>query len=336
MLKKVIALLFVTLLVACSSDKKNEEKETVVEKNPYAETSINLSYNLKQGDKFQYRLTTGTTQTQELRSDTVMSIKTERSENYIVDTEVLRVTSDKQNALKITVSGIDMTGSMNGKNFSYDSKDKNSRKNTKEFPEYNILLDSPFRIIFGPDGEISNVLDGEKIAKKMIDFGGLDHSPTTEEKKYLEQQINANLLLPMCQQLYRKLPNKIVSIDSSWLVSYESGIATFKVTNNTKYTLKDIRVIDGDTLLYIDADLSAVSEGKNTAKDERASYNFQDPKILGKGKIVYNYSKGVFISSSVSLTVELIIQISTKDETGKDVNLLRRDITVNNYKVELL
>ena len=333
MLRNIASIILVVALISCSSDEK---KETAVEKNPLADMSLDLGYNLKQGSKFKFKLTTNTIQNQELKSDTLMSIKTERTENYIVDTEVIRVTPEKQNAVKVMVESIDMTGNINGKTFQYDSKNTKANSGEEEFMEYNILLNSPFRIIFGADGEISNVLDGEKIAQKTIDLGSATHQVSPEEKKYLEQQITSGLLQPICEQLYRKLPDKKVAIDSSWLVSYESGLATFKITNNAEYTLSDIKIVQGDTLLYIDADLSAVVAGENTAQDEKASYNFQDPKISGKGKIVYNFSKGVFISSDVSVTIELLIQITAKNETGEQMNLFRRDITVNNYKVQLL
>lgn len=335
MLKNLTYLFISLLLISCSSEKKNETAERQTN-HPILNSNVFMGYKLKRGDSNKFRLTTNTSQTQELITDTLLTSNSDQTEIYILDTEVISANKDSLNEIKVNISQIDMTGNMNGRRLEYHSGKANSKEIKSMFGEYEILLNSPFRVYFGPDGAIVKVSDIDKIINNLTKASGREVNLSDTEKKSLSNQVSESILTPVCQQVFRRIPNKMMEINSTWEIKQESALATFQVTNTATYTLKKINLVDGDTLIYISASLIGKARGQNTMKDENAAYFFHQPKITGHGEIIYNLSKGIFQSSDVSVKIDLLIDITTKDESGNSINVKRRDITHNNYKVELL
>ena len=323
----LILLLGFFFIIGCSENNNSEINIT-------SNQVIKLGYKLNKGQKNQFKLTTYTSQEQTITGDTSIVLNSSQTEKYVIDSEVL-MAEDSIFALRLSIPHIEMISTMDDQEMSYNSDTANDENDTK-FNDYKSLLNTPFRIIFGADGEITNILDSEKIVKNMTDAGGVSSQMSSEEKKSVAQQLAATALKPLSQQIFRKLPNNNIGIDSIWFTSYESLLASFIVYNNAIFKLKNIEKVGQDTILTIDATLTAKVEGDNKVEHEDAIYIFQEPKISGNGKIRFNLSQSVIEDSETTVKIEMVIDVVTKNHLGEETHLRRKDLTINNYKAERL
>lgn len=330
---KNIALMLIvtTLLISCSDDKKDDVSKSDELKN----SSFYLGYNLDKGQKNTFLLTTVTTQTQDIKGDTVMLTQSNQTEKYTIDTEVIN-SSDDGNIVKVIVPHIEMTATMNDQTMTYDSGKELTEQEKLQFIDYQSLLNAPIKIAFGMDGDISNIIGAESIIEKMITINGVGAEISDEQKKNYAYELAGTAIKPLCQQIYRKLPDTTVTIGSEWNIGYESALASFTIQNNATYKLNDIKEVDGDTLLIIDATLTADVSGEGRIEQNNSLYIFQDPSITGSGSFIFNLSKGITVESETIVRIEMYIKVITQDEFGKPVEVLRNDLTINKYNTKLL
>ncbi|MBU1101040.1 MAG: hypothetical protein KKA84_11615 [Bacteroidetes bacterium] len=326
-----IMILAGAFLFSCSSDKNNDNSKS----DELSNASFYLGYKFDKGQKHSFLLSTVTSQTQDIKGDTVMLSQSGQTENYRIETEVLN-SFDDGNIIKVIIPHIDMTASMNDQTMAYDSDKELSKKEKLQFIDYEALLNSPFKIAFGMNGDISNIIGAESIIEKMITINGISAKLSDEEKKNYAYELAGTALKPLCQQIYRKLPDTTVSVGSEWTISYESQLASFTIMNNAVYKLSEIREVNGDTLLTITATLTAKVSGERRVEQNNSIYVFENPNITGSGTSTFNLSKGITEESETIIRIEMFIKVLTKDEFGKNVEVLRNDLTINKYNTKLL
>src|SRR5690606_12071726 len=103
-------------------------------------------------------------------------------------------------------------------------------------------------------------------------------------------------------QIFRQLPKKSVSVDSSWKFNQpKSKLMVFETDNTTTYKMKSLEKLNNERLAVIDAGLISKFSGNSKLTDRGISYNFEKPKTYADGKIYFNLDKNV-IQRSKTLT----------------------------------
>lgn len=331
---KIILFLLISsaVLFSCSEEKKEVK---TIENNPLKSVALYLNYDHKSGDKHKFLLTTITSQNIEITGDTSFNTYSTQTENYTIESNIKSANQDGSIAT-ISVTHIDLQGTMNDQSISYNSIQNLTEEERRQFIDYESLLNTPFEIAFGRDGEIVNISGAEKILDNMIKAGGISRDIPSNEKNNFTRELSRNVLTPLCQQIYRKLPDSLVRMGSDWTISYQSAVGPFSVQNNSNFKIKDITVENGDTLLIIDAGLTTVISGENKVEQNNSLFLFENPEITGTGTIRFNFSKGIVDDSETTVRVQMNMKIKTKDESGKDVEIYRNDMTINQYKVKSL
>jgi hypothetical protein len=143
-------------------------------------------------------------------------------------------------------------------------------------------------------------------------------------------------LKPLIQQIFRVLPQKNVSVDSSWLYSYPTHITVFEVENINKYKLKGFEKLNNDRLAVINASLELRAKGKNKYTERGVDYDFKAPEAEGSGIIYFNIPKGCIQSSKTSSKVKLNTTIKAPKTPKGPMKAVRNDLIESTNIVELL
>ena len=329
-MKKYYLLFFilftVTLLVSCS---KKEEKPLNMEK-------VDLLYKFEKGNKFRYKLTTILTSDESIKADSLMQVKTNQSDTYIIDFEVLDVDTDKIAELNATITSMNINVNNNGQQLSFDPSKAPNKEEQQNFWQYAIQYNTPFRARVNKYGEVIEVSRLEKMIEKLISLQPQQQTVTSEQKVKIARDLADQVVRPFTQLIFRQLPQKPVGKDSTWEKKYTSTMAVFNTNNTATFKVEDFIKVNDDNAVKLSINLSSVSEGENKGEQNGMKYNFEDPNISGNGSIIFNIDKGLLAKSETQTTVELIANLETKNALQKTVQSVRRDLSTNKNIVELL
>lgn len=333
-MKKSLFLLFIVALIISGCGKKENEGgnpagdgkvdttgvlNTTKDNNPPHD--IKLTYQLKKGEHYSFRMTSVTSNSQSIIADSSMSQKMHRTITYLFDMNVDDVDSDNIMDIKINVKSIKLDADAGGQKLSYQSGNKLNEKDRQTFLEYEALINSPFTVRMDPQGEILEIYHVDRVANKLLDLQKIRDSVTSEQKKQLQQSISEGALKPMVQQIFRVLPKHQISIDSTWNFSQPSQLGVFTVQNITKYKLAGFEMKDDQRLALIEAGLDIVAKGKNKFTERGVDYDFKTPQADGTGKIYFNVAKGCiqYAKTKVSLKTSMTMKAQNKKATRNDM-----------------
>ncbi len=346
-MKKLFILIISSLLiVSCGKNeqplnkKLNEKPDTTgvlnVTKDDAPPKDVNLTYQLKKNNTYTYRLTSLSTTSQNIISDSAMKSTVKQSITYVFQIDVNDVESDNVMDIKVNIQSIKLEADANGQKFKYQSGSKLDSTERLRYIEYEAVLNNPFSIRLDSKGEILEVYRVDKIVNKFLTIQGIKDSVTSAQKKEFQTSISETAIKPLLQQIFRILPSKNVSKDSVWSNQYGTRLGVFDITNIAKYKLKDFAKLDDDRLAVIDAGLEIVAKGKNKVSEQGINYDFKYPQATGGGTIYFNISKGCVEKAKTTSKLKMSMTMQMPKTPRGPMKATRNDYIENTNVLELL
>lgn len=342
--------MLVLLIAVSGCAKKNEKTEEAKQNKNFVNTEaynnlekinlgnekVTLQYQFKPGDRFSYRLTTLNTNDQTVQTDSTVKSKSIQTIIYNFDFNVLIVDNDKNTNLAVTISSMKIDADVNGQKIAYDSKANNSLEVKSKFMEYETITNTPYNIKLDTKGNIVNISGTDKMIEKLNAMQPDNQKLNAEQKTQLKKSIAEAALKPITQLIFRELPDHQVGKDSAWTKNYPGNLAVFQLQNTAKFKVDDFVKISGARAAKVSAFLSAKATGNKQGTDNGVTYNFADPVVRGGGIMLFNIDNGKLIKSETSTSVEMNVQLETKDASQKTKKTTRKDITTNKNIIELI
>lgn len=344
-MRKNIALTFsgILLFILITACGKSEEKSTAIpadldklETIEIKDGSIPLRYNFSKGDKFKYKLTTITNSEESVKADSAISSKLFQTITYLFDLEVLEIDDDKISEFAVNIGSIKLEANVNGQQINFDSKGEHSKEEKQRFLEYATISNSPYRARVSSRGEVLEVTRLDKMIEKMNELQNEPQKLTVEQKSQLSKNLSDAALRPLTQLIFRELPENPVAKDSTWTRKYPAQMNVFNIQNVALFKIDDFINLDGNRGAKISANLSATWTGNKKGEEEGVQYQFDDPIISGNGLILFDIDKGQLIKAETLTSIEMTVEIKSKDSMQKMQTAKRNEKSTNKNIVELL
>lgn len=342
-MKNLIAFLLFIALFACSDKKDNktttEETSTKVNSKlvtPPKADGFLIRYNFKKGDIYKYKITTLSSSSQDLNSDTLITTRADQKVEYNVKLDVENVDSSRKAKINILVESITVTGIVNGQEINYDSKYIFSTQERMMFAQYEAIKKKRFTIDITGNGEILKIYNTEPIIEEILSIQQQTNNISAQQKKELNSTFSNSSLRPLTEQIFRKFPSEKISINYSWSDSYYSQFALFQIENIATFLLTDIETLDNDSTIVFSAGLSINFVGEHTSSEQGMSFYFYDPVVSGNGTIKFDKTKGLVVYSKTSTNMEMETDIDGLDQNKSPFKAKRTDNTSNTNIVELI
>jgi hypothetical protein len=330
-MRKNIALSFIVLFsisVFISCGKKDG--------NSTLPTKFDLSYKFSKGDKFKYKLTTITTSEESIQTDSTMHAKSVQTDAYVMEFEVIDVDADKIAEMNVNFTTMKVDADANGQKISFDASKNPGKEDQQKFWQYYIQYQVPFRARINSKGEVIEVSRLDKMIDRMNSLQPQKRELSAPEKVKLSQELGESVIRPLTQLVFRELPQKQMSKDSSWQKVYPSQLSVFKIMNTAEYKIENLTKVDGDNIINIGVSLNINWQGEKKGQQQGIKFDFDDPKVSGNGSVTFNYDKGLVNKSETSTTVELVARIEGINAMQKAVKTVRKDLSTNKNIIELL
>lgn len=350
MLKKLLALIVVSLILISCGEKNNQPENNLSEKEKYSFDSTDLKtegidntgkpfliqYKFAKGDKYTYRLTTISDNIQQIIVDTTIASNVNQKVVYLIDMNVKEVDEEGITEAEMKISALKLDASANGQVFSFEAgKDVDTSKN-KQFAEFVALYNNPFSIRFNKLGEVLEVYKADKISNKFLELRGAIDTISTEDKNYVKQDLINGVLNPLVTQIIRKFTDKDVYKDSTWQMTQKPlTLMVFQINYVNNYKVESVEKLKGDRIAVIDAGISFTYSGQQKVTQGDVTYNFQKPLSTADGKIYFDVDKGVQIKSRTKTRLEIIYTMEANTLQGKQKGK-RTDVVSNTNILELL
>jgi hypothetical protein len=350
MLKKLLALIVVSLILISCGEKNNQPENNLSEKEKYSFDSTDLKtegidntgkpfliqYKFTKGDKYTYRLTTISDNIQQIIVDTTIASNVNQKVVYLIDMNVKEVDEEGITEAEMKISALKLDASANGQVFSFEAgKDVDTSKN-KQFAEFVALYNNPFSIRFNKLGEVLEVYKADKISNKFLELRGAIDTISTEDKNYVKQDLINGVLNPLVTQIIRKFTDKEVYKDSTWQMTQKPlTLMVFQINYVNKYKVESVEKLKDDRIAVIDAGISFTYSGQQKVTQGDVTYNFQKPLSTADGKIYFDVDKGVQIKSRTKTRLEIIYTMEANTPQGKQKGK-RTDVVSNTNILELL
>jgi len=318
-----LLLLFTMLLMitACSSKKKD---------------SYLFKYAYKNGDELKYKLTTINEGGETIISDSTATTDVKETANYYMTLNTLEVDKDSIAEFNVSVTAIDLTSRLNGKEVKYDSKNTANQEAKQAFIQYDAILNNPFRIRVNGKGEVLEVTRVDKIVDKLLTLQPPPKPLTVDERNLLAKNLSERAIQPLVQQLFRLLPAKKVKPDSTWDYSYPNVIGQLQINNKVVFTFKEIVEQGGKSLAKVNAELKTSLQGNKNMTEGNITAVFDDPVITGGGYILFDTDKGLLEKSETFTNQKYRVVLTSKDAAKGSKKVDRQQSSKNTLIVELL
>jgi len=344
----VLTLLIVPIFIGCGKkdEPKKEEKtfstafdSSEIKAVPIIDgsiSSVDLKYGLTKGSEYHYRLTSITDDNQSIKdADTSVAQNIKQALTYLLKLNVKDVDKDGVMEIEFTFTSVKLDATGNGKTFSYQSGNKLSGDDMKNYANYEAVINNPFTSRVAPKGEILEFFRTDRIANKIIELGGLKDSVSLEEKKMLQQQITEGALRPLLMQVFRKLPSQQVKKDSLWtLANPPAQMPFFEMTNTLNFKITGFEKYKESNLAVIDAGLSSQYKISERAKQAKVTVN--SPSYKGEGKIYFNLTKGLVEKSKTNNYLTIEMSTMAPSRAGGLQKVTQRQYTKTTNILELL
>lgn len=298
-------------------------------------STVELKYAFTKGSEYNYRLTSITDDDQSIQADTFVVQNIRQALTYLLNLSVKDVDKDGVMEIEFTFTSVKLDATGNGKTFSYQSGNKLSGDDKKNYANYEAVINNPFTARVTPKGEILEFFRTDRIANKIIELGGLKDSVSLEEKKMLQQQITEGALRPLLSQVFRKLPDNQVKKDSIWtMTNPPAQLPFFEMTNTLNFKITGFEKYKESNLAVIDAGLT--SQHKISERAKQAKVTVKSPSYKGEGKIYFNLSRGLVEKSKTNLYLTIEMSMMAPGRTGGLQKVTQRQYTKTTNILELL
>ncbi|MGE5497791.1 MAG: DUF6263 family protein [Syntrophothermus sp.] len=346
-MKNIFVLLFISLFVfGCGKKEENKPAaaandtssvlKTVPDDAPPAD--VDLVYTLKKDQHLSYKLTSTSSQTQSVVSDTTLKQLAKQTVTYLIDMDVREVDNDNVMDIKATIKWAKLDGEANGQKVSYESGKLQDPKELARYVDYEAVLNNPFYFRMNPKGEILEVYRVDKIVDKYLEIQGIKDSVNNEQKRQFQGNISEGALKPLIQQVFRTLPKNKVAKDSTWHFDYPSRMGVFDIKNIAQYKLVNFEKMQNNDnkLAVIEAGLQIVPKGKNKVSDRGIDYDFKNPEAQGSGKIYFNVTKGCVQNSKTSTKMKMSVTVKTSKGPRGPMKAVRNDDMETTNSLQLI
>ncbi|MCP5064505.1 MAG: hypothetical protein GY936_18865 [Ignavibacteriae bacterium] len=349
-MKKVL-LTIISILILLSCGKKDDNQKASSNLNiaktdsslntPVAETitgpKIRLTYKLKMGNKFTYRLKTIADNKEEIILDSTMTNNVKQTATYKIGFKVKNVSIENETTeLEAVIKSIVAETSMNGQTVKYDSKYIYSTREKVQFVDYEAIKKVPFRVHVNSIGQVVKVDRVNKIMRNILQIQQVPDTLSKETKDRFRINITNGTLMPLVQQVFKVLSEDEVGVGSFWELKHTSPLAIFQAENIATFKISDINFNDKDTTVNIASALSIKVSGNNTVSDKGVTYVFGQPNLSGSGSVIFNQGKGLVKKSESKIIVKMAMSMQGLDKDGKQINSNKKDFSTNINIVELL
>lgn len=350
MFKHLLVLIVFSLLLISCGEKNNQPEKNLTDKEKYTFDSTDIKtegvdnsgkpfliqYKFSKGDKFTYRLTTISDNTQKITIDTSITSNVNQKVVYLLDLNVKEVDEEGNTEVEMKISSLKLDALANGQTFSFEAgKDKDSTK-IKQFAEFQALYNNPFSVRFNKNGEVLEVYKADKISNKFLELRGAIDTISAEDKNFVKQDLINGVLNPLVTQIIRKVPEKQVYKDSTWEMPQKPvAMMVYQIKYVNKYKLESVEKLKDDRIAVIDAGISFTFTGQPKVTQGNVTYNFQKPLSTAEGKIFFDVDKGFQIKSRTKTRLELTYSMEANTPKGKQKGK-RTDIVGNTNILELL
>ncbi len=341
---KTLILILAAFLISCSNNEENKEKiksgsnkdsTNEIAKEEVVGPKILLNYKFKKGDKFRYKLTTTSNNSETIRADTSFTNIVSQIVNYTFDFTVKNVSQIDEAEMTVVISKIQAESNYNGQKIQYDSKYIYSTRERVQFVDYESVKKVPFRIYVNNIGQVTKVDKIEKIMYNILSIQQVPDTLSAATKEKMKINIANGTLMPLTQQMFKVISEDEVGVNSTWQMKYNTPLAVFNIENIAKFKITDIS-FDKDTIATISSTLLATITGKNTATENNVTYTFSTPKIDGSGTVKFNESKGLVGYSESTTNLEIGMMIEGYDNKNQKKQHSKKDVTTNKNTVQLL
>ncbi|MFZ6033741.1 MAG: DUF6263 family protein [Melioribacter sp.] len=336
MKNRLIALLLFAIIAGCSGEKDNNQNSAELKEIDLKGKSVTVDYKFSKGDNIKYKLTTITAANETIQADSLIESKSNENTIYQFDINVIEVEPDNTAELGITISSLKIDADINGQKFVYDANAENDREQNQKFIQYYAIHNVPYRARVSNKGEVLEVSRLDKMVDKMNSLQPDNQKLTTEQKVQISKSIGDAIIRPLTQLIFRELPDKQLALDSTWVKSYPSQLSVFNISNNVTYKVDGFVEYDGNRAVNVSADLNTTWSGNKSGEENGIKYSFEDPKIEGEGKILFDIDRGLLIKSETGTTVELKANLEMLNSMQQKIKTVRKDITTNKNIIELL
>ena len=350
MFRKLLLLIAFGLILVGCGEKNNQPEKKLSDKEKYSFDSTDvktdgvdnsgksflINYNFKKGDRFTYRLTTISDNTQKITVDSTITSKVNQKIIYLLDIDVKDVDNDGNTEAEMKISSLKLDADANGQKFNFEvGKDVDSAK-VKQFAEFQALYNNSFSVRFDKKGEILDIYKADKISNKFLEIHGALDTMKTEDKNMVRQDLINNILTPLVTQVIRKVPEKEVYKDSTWQTQQKPiPVMVYQINYVNTYKLESVEKLGDDRVAVIDAGINFTYSGQSKVNQGNVSYNFQKPISSAEGKIFFDVDKGIQIKSRTKTHLEISYTMEANTPQGKQKGK-RTDIVGNTNILELL
>lgn len=302
---------FATICFMITSCKKKEnvqniESEELSSQIPPSDTffvkeitSKFLRYNPKLGEKFRYRISTKSSSDQLLSMDTSIVLNINQRAEYILEFETLNIDNDTIFEFQVKISRIYAKASSDKESKEFDS-DKKNADTSEIFNEYRAILNNPFKAKITALGKIIDVYATEKIINDYLKLINKLNEAKEEDKKIMSQALVEGSLKPLLKNIFKSLPQEEAKNDYEWTESSKTKMMVFDVENIAKYRISRLYKSKKYELASVESKLRANFEGNRELVQNDLIYTFDKPVIKGTGSYVFNFDRGLVMSSRTS------------------------------------
>lgn len=314
-MNKIIALLILLLFIGCGKKSDNtppttQSKQqhtlkdiTASERN----NSYHLKYKFAKGKEYNYKITSISEQTESVSNeDSTSTNNIKQNSTYTLSIKFKNLDEDSIYNVDCNISSIKIDFYVNGNKITYQSGVTPDSLVKTRFAEYDALVNNSFGIRITKFGEISEISRIYKMTNKFLKTKGMTDSVTQGDKDQLRMQITEGIIRPIINQIFRKVPEKAVGIDSTWSVRQPSShVLAFESQNTINYDLKKIEMSNDSKLALVNASLTTQFKGKSDVTERGVKYHFNKPETEGSGEIYFNLNDGMVQNSKTSTKVNV-------------------------------
>jgi hypothetical protein len=326
----IIIILMLFVIAGCGEKKESGPEETGKDKFAYDSTdlktttlnetnlTLNFRYKFERGEKYSYRVTTLSEDQQSIKADTSIEQNVKQNVVYLLNFEPAEIESDGTRELTCTISSIKLDAASNDQKVSYNSDAKKDSAETVKYSEYESMVNNPFSVRISSNGEILEIFRVDKILTKYLQIKGVADSLSAQQKMMVREDMIAGVLRPLVIQIFREMPEKSVSKDSSWTIPQNpQRFMIYQITNTNVYKVTSFEDLDGDTLVKMYASLDTKITGDSRVTDRGITYEFQKPVTSADGTIYFNLTDGMVEKSKTGTTIEIFYTMEANTPQGK-------------------
>jgi hypothetical protein len=338
-----------SVLILFGCGEKKEETPLLTDENKYEfdttslpttviedkDRTFNFTYKFNKGNKYRYRLTTISEDAQTIQMDTIINQNVKQTVIYLFECEAVDIDQDGITELTILINSVKLDAASDDQQFSYESGAKSDSAEKSRFPEFESLTNNPFSLRLTKQGEILEIFRVDKIVTKYLQTRGLTDSVTAEEKSIVKNDLVEGVLKPLTIQIFREMPSKAAAKDTTWSVTQPaSRFMVFSVQNTNIYRVEDLEMLEGDTLVKLNAGVESKITGETRAVDRGITYDFTKPVTTAEGTIYFNLTDGLIQKSKTQTTIDISYtmeadtpqgkQRGSKKETIRNTNLVEK------------